>query len=239
MFKLGESIIGNYKLWITTGVYGINHDHPKALDQPYYNVLLTQMSGLQFYVNPIKEDWLNLNLSDRNPLAKPKDKENPTDDEKEFQDEFRAWEFVKNMGMPLIKLSKRHVFQLLELLFLKKGEVITICSGLIMDKGAMDKILVPGAEMKLRAVFDALEPISTLSTEKDELSWNEKTLEERVRTCIEVRQLPFKEVMQAVRVAITGRTESPPLFASIALIGKKETLNRLQIAANYAESRKP
>lgn len=238
MFKLGYSIIGNYRLWITTPVFTVEHDHPKALDWPYFEVRVTRLDGLEFYVDLIKEDWLNLNLSDRNPLIKPRDKEKLTEEEKEFQTEYNSYVSNKYLMMPLTKLSRRHVVQLWEHLLLKAGRAgIMYGDWPIMDKAAVDKFLVPGAEVKLRAVFDALEPLGSLSSEK-EPSWNAQAIEERIRTFLDANNIPFKETAQVVRIALTGRTQSPPLFESIAAVGKEGTLSRLQSAAAYAENNK-
>ncbi len=126
MFKLGNSTFGNYNLWITTPMGCVDHKHPNATKEPYFEVLLTNDSpNYSFYVDPAKENWLDLKLSDRNPLAKPKDKEKLTDDEKEFQVEYASYLSRKEQVQPLVKLSKRHVFQLLEILFLKKEDRVS------------------------------------------------------------------------------------------------------------------
>jgi glutamyl-tRNA synthetase len=39
-------------------------------------------------------------------------------------------------------------------------------------------------------------------------------------------------VLQAVRVALTGSTVSPPLFESVALLGRDTTLARLEQASS-------
>lgn len=85
-------------------------------DLPYYEVMITRQTPLlHYYVNPIKE-FLKLDLSDRNPLDKPKDKENLTQEELEFRTERQSYLARKDMIMPLWKLSLRHINQLLDIL---------------------------------------------------------------------------------------------------------------------------
>jgi glutamyl-tRNA synthetase len=43
-----------------------------------------------------------------------------------------------------------------------------------------------------------------------------------------------KNAFGPVRVAVTGRTVSPPLFESLELLGRDRTLMRLEGAANRA-----
>ena len=51
------------------------------------------------------------------------------------------------------------------------------------------------------------------------------------------QQLAPKDLIHPVRVAVTGRSVSPPLFESMALLGKARVLRRLDQAVSLAESR--
>jgi glutamyl-tRNA synthetase len=65
-------------------------------------------------------------------------------------------------------------------------------------------------------------------------NWQAAALEERVRQWTEHRGLPMKEVAQPARVAVTGRTASPPLFEVMAVLGRERVLGRLEHAARVA-----
>jgi glutamyl-tRNA synthetase len=57
-------------------------------------------------------------------------------------------------------------------------------------------------------------------------------LEEVTRNMISEQKLESKELIHPVRVAVTGRQVSPPLFESMAIIGRDKVLSRLEYAAS-------
>jgi glutamyl-tRNA synthetase len=61
-------------------------------------------------------------------------------------------------------------------------------------------------------------------------SGNPHDLEQSFRTLAEARGLGLGKLAQPVRVAVTGTTVSPPLFETIALLGKEKTLKRIDAA---------
>ena len=96
----------------------------------------------------------------------------------------------------------------------------------VLDDKAKSKFLRPEAAPRLRAVADLLESAP---------EWVAAPLEERFRQWIEAEQLKMKDVAQPARVALTGRTASPPLFDVMAVLGKNASLARLRGAARLAE----
>jgi len=62
------------------------------------------------------------------------------------------------------------------------------------------------------------------------LDWDAATLEAALRAAAEATQWLPKEVMMAVRVAATGRIASPPLFETLAVLGKEVVRRRLRRA---------
>jgi len=91
-----------------------------------------------------------------------------------------------------------------------------------MDPEAAQRILgQPEAPPSLAAVAEALESVDP---------WTADNVEEALRLVPERLQFKPKTVFQAVRVAVTGSTVSLPLFESIALLGREDTLARLQAA---------
>jgi glutamyl-tRNA synthetase len=62
-------------------------------------------------------------------------------------------------------------------------------------------------------------------------AWDTATIEAALRTSlVDGLGLKPKHAFGPVRVAVTGRTVSPPLFESIELLGQAETLARLEAA---------
>jgi glutamyl-tRNA synthetase len=60
--------------------------------------------------------------------------------------------------------------------------------------------------------------------------WNRESIESELRALAERLGLKPREAFQPVRVAVTGSTISPGLFESIELLGREETLARLDAA---------
>ena len=68
-----------------------------------------------------------------------------------------------------------------------------------------------------------------LTTDLDAVeSWSAETTEQAVRTFAERNGLKLGSVAQPLRAALTGRTTSPPIFDVLAVLGKSESLARLQ-----------
>jgi glutamyl-tRNA synthetase len=63
------------------------------------------------------------------------------------------------------------------------------------------------------------------------LDWNAETIEAALRASAEQQGWPAKDVYMTVRVATTGRTATPPLFETLAVLGKEVCRRRLRRAA--------
>ncbi|MBN2751239.1 MAG: glutamate--tRNA ligase, partial [Rhodospirillaceae bacterium] len=61
-------------------------------------------------------------------------------------------------------------------------------------------------------------------------SWSHDTLEAAVRDLAEQQELKLGKVAQPLRAAITGSTVSPPLFEVMQILGREESLARLDEA---------
>jgi len=61
--------------------------------------------------------------------------------------------------------------------------------------------------------------------------WSPQPLETAFRSWVEAQGLQLKDVAQPLRVAITGRTASPPLFDVMCVLGRERSLARLRHAA--------
>jgi glutamyl-tRNA synthetase len=94
------------------------------------------------------------------------------------------------------------------------------------DSAAFERVIgSDGGAETLRAARNALSTAEPFTTE---------TVEEALRGVVESRQAKPGAVFQPVRVAIAGRTISPGIFESVALLGREETLRRIDRALERA-----
>jgi glutamyl-tRNA synthetase len=93
------------------------------------------------------------------------------------------------------------------------------------DPAAREKILeAPGAKDALAAVRTALADVPA--------PWTEESLETALGDVAERLGVKRKQVFQPLRVAVTGTTVSPGIFETVALLGRDETLARVDHALN-------
>jgi glutamyl-tRNA synthetase len=91
-----------------------------------------------------------------------------------------------------------------------------------MDEIAAARMLTPDALPALDAAFKAL-----VDTEE----WTTPAIEDALRTeLIDGLGLKPREAFGPIRVAVSGRQVSPPLFESLELLGRERTLARLDAA---------
>ena len=76
---------------------------------------------------------------------------------------------------------------------------------------------------------EALEPV---------LDWRAETIEAALRAFCERHGWTPKELFMPVRVALTGRTATPPLFETMAVLGKESCRRRLRRAVEILRSMK-
>ncbi len=93
------------------------------------------------------------------------------------------------------------------------------------DPAAREKILeAPGAKDALSAARAALADVPA--------PWTEENLESALGDVAERLGVKRKQVFQPLRVAVTGTTVSPGIFETVALLGRDETLARVDHALN-------
>ena len=57
--------------------------------------------------------------------------------------------------------------------------------------------------------------------------WNAESTEKAVRDYAETHELKLGKIAQPLRAALTGRAVSPPVFDVLAVLGRREALERL------------
>jgi glutamyl/glutaminyl-tRNA synthetase len=96
------------------------------------------------------------------------------------------------------------------------------------DPAAFERVIASdGGAETLRAAREALAEAQPFTAE---------TVEGALRGVVESRQAKPGAVFQPVRVAIAGTTVSPGIFESVALLGREETLQRIDRALERAEA---
>ena len=79
------------------------------------------------------------------------------------------------------------------------------------------------AATTLEALGAARQTIATLS----EVVFEADELEPPLRALAEARGWKVGDLFMAIRVAVTGRTATPPLFDTLVALGRERTLERL------------
>jgi glutamyl-tRNA synthetase len=94
-----------------------------------------------------------------------------------------------------------------------------------LDQAAAAKLLTDEARGLLADAAKRLEPVEP---------WTAAAIEDTLRGLQQERELKPKTAFQPIRLAVTGRLVSPPLFESMELLGKPRSLARLERAAGLA-----
>jgi glutamyl-tRNA synthetase len=103
------------------------------------------------------------------------------------------------------------------------------------DEAALRKLVVKGSTPPQTAktlrllVEEGLDPV---------LEWRAETVEEAMRGFAERHELSTKELFMPVRIAVTGRAATPPLFETMAVLGKELCRRRLRRAVELLRGMK-
>ncbi len=124
--------------------------------------------------------------------------------------------------VPLVRERLRTLHDVVPLTDFVFGEAPSYDADLLLQKG-MDRAATLGA---LRAAREALASAGR---------FDEATIEERLRGVPEALGLKLGAFLGVVRVAISGRKVSPPLFGTLAVMGREKVLARLAEAERLLE----
>jgi glutamyl-tRNA synthetase len=92
------------------------------------------------------------------------------------------------------------------------------------DAAPREKVL--GAEGAKALLADARQALSGMG------EWTPESIEAALREVVERGGVKPKHVFQPVRVALAGSTISPGIFETVAVMGREETLSRIDVALN-------
>ncbi len=92
-----------------------------------------------------------------------------------------------------------------------------------------------------RKVLSSVSPnmLKDLTTRLQHASWSADELEAAVRDFAEEQSLGLGKIAQPLRVALTGRTISPSVFDMMEILGREETLARIEECAESLTSQSP
>jgi glutamyl-tRNA synthetase len=96
----------------------------------------------------------------------------------------------------------------------------------VMDRDAQKKFLVASAAGLLEGLHGAVAASQPFTEEE---------LEARVNAWLEASGIAMKDVAQAARVALTGRSAAPGLYEIMVVLGREESLRRLARGKDLAQ----
>ena len=136
----------------------------------------------------------------------------------------RLEEYTGRQGLrPAVEISAEKIQTLADFWPL----VSFIFDGPVDDPAASEKIMRTDAAVEaLTAAREALAAAEPFDAQR---------VEEALRSVVEERNARPGDVFQPVRVAIAGQTVSPGIFETVALLGKDETLARIDAALGRAQ----
>jgi glutamyl-tRNA synthetase len=138
----------------------------------------------------------------------------------------RAVPYFRQAGLPAEDDEKlRHVADVARERAKTFGEMVQqfryFYAPIQLDPKAQGKFLTPDAEPTLTTVREGVAALPSLET---------AGLEKLFQDAAAARGLPAGKVAQPVRVALTGGTASPGIYDVIQILGREETLQRLDAA---------
>ena len=105
----------------------------------------------------------------------------------------------------------------------ESAELYLFDAPLSFNEKAQKMLADPAALEHLRALAGML---------SEAASWDEESLDSVVRSYAEANALKLGQVAQPLRAALTGSNVSPGIFEVMVVLGREETLNRLQLAVS-------
>lgn len=114
--------------------------------------------------------------------------------------------------------------------------------------GLVDFLFLPGGTdpeldeaswekaMKPEWSADLLDAVTDAYTELGDDDWRAEVLKKTIESVMERFEIKLGKAQAPVRVAVTGRSVGPPLFESLEVLGRDETLRRMRDTLSRARS---
>jgi glutamyl-tRNA synthetase len=137
--------------------------------------------------------------------------------------------YLKNAPWPTERFSAETFSQLASLVqtrVVTLSEVPAMVDFVFLEKPVIDEdawAKTMGSDFAVSVLRDYSEAVKLCE-------WNHDALKSALEAWTETNGLKLGKTQAPIRVAITGRTVGPPLFESIEVLGRNETLRRLQSA---------
>jgi glutamyl-tRNA synthetase len=104
-----------------------------------------------------------------------------------------------------------------------------------LDYADVARQLIP----KKREPGPTAKMLERLADELDALPWEAEALEQGMRDFCEREEWSSREVFMTVRIAMTGRKASPPLFETMVAIGREICRRRMRQAVVFLKQYRP
>jgi glutamyl-tRNA synthetase len=171
-------------------------------------------------INPGKLDWLNgqymkrMELDELARIVRPfiEAKDYPIDDSTKMDLLRKVVYSLRERAKTLVEMADLSEFY--------------FCEKIAYDEKASQKFLKPETRAIFEQVIVSLAKETVLDKEK-----NHRLIQEMA----EAREEPLVKIAQPIRVALTGKTVSPPIDEVMEALGKEEVIKRLRRAMDYIE----
>lgn len=97
------------------------------------------------------------------------------------------------------------------------------------EKAAKKNLTIDSAEL-LTEMFQRLSALTT---------WQAEPIHDEIKACSVGKEVGMGKVAQPIRVAVTGTTVSPPLDATLAILGRERTLTAIMKAITWIKRNRP
>jgi glutamyl-tRNA synthetase len=172
-------------------------------------------------INPGKLDWLNSQYIKKIELKELVQRVRPFIEAKGYSN------IAPNLLRKAILSLRERVKTLVEMADLSE---FYFCKEIVYDEKAAGKFLNQEITPMLEQVVTSLSKESTLEKEN---------IHRLIQQLAETGREPLVKIAQPIRVALTGRTVSPPIDEVIEVLGKGEVIKRLKRAIEYIEHKSP
>jgi glutamyl-tRNA synthetase len=145
----------------------------------------------------------------------------------------RVKPFLVNAGLLVDDPKLNNSTSIIQERIVTLNDVVNMAGFFFRDEVNVEKSDLIGKQMSPEESINALQKAYTILEKVPDFNMNRA--EEQMREMIEKKGLKPGQVFGILRVAITGQVVSPPLFESMAVIGREKVLERVRNAIQILE----